>query len=61
MVHKQAGNMEVTLEFEIKNVLYKIERGRLPDFLKFYINDKIQTADEQLGEKKETQKEIDKI
>ena len=57
-------NMEVTLEFTKYGKKYKIERGRKPAFLRFYIDDglvKNPEEDEALGENKHTQEEIDKI
>jgi DNA repair exonuclease SbcCD ATPase subunit len=53
-------NMLVTVEFEKDGVLYKIERGRKPNILKFYINDQEQeAADDGQGDSRETQKDID--
>jgi DNA repair exonuclease SbcCD ATPase subunit len=53
-------NMLVTVEFEKDGVLYKIERGRKPNILKFYIDDQEQeAADDGQGDSRETQKDID--
>ena len=53
-------NMLVTVEFEKDGILYKIERGRKPNILKFYINDQEQeAADDGQGDSRETQKDID--
>lgn len=53
--------MLVTIEFSANGTEYKIERGRKPNLLKFYINSDLQkdTNDSQ-GENKETQQEIEK-
>ena len=54
-------NMLVTLEFTSNNVEYKIERGRRPNTLKFYINSDLQTVqDDAQGENKETQIEVER-
>ena len=49
--------MMVTLEFSANGIEYKIERGRRPNILKFYINDDVQESkdDAAQGENKETQ------
>ena len=53
--------MMVTLEFNSKGIDYKIERGRRPNILKFYVNSNLQeTTDDAQGENKETQIEIEK-
>jgi DNA repair exonuclease SbcCD ATPase subunit len=55
-------NMLVTVEFEKDGILYKIERGRKPNVLKFYIDDQEQeTADDGQGDSRETQKDIDAL
>ncbi len=63
LVNRTNGkNMLVTLEFSVNGVNYKIERGRKPNILKFYMNSvqqKIQ--DDAQGENKETQSAIEKI
>lgn len=60
-----AKNMLVTVDFEINNNHYKIERGRKPNVLKFYINGQDKTAeeidDDAQGDSRETQKEIEKL
>jgi DNA repair exonuclease SbcCD ATPase subunit len=53
--------MMVTLEFNANGIDYKIERGRRPNTLKFYVNSNLQeTTDDAQGENKETQVEIEK-
>ena len=55
-------NMLVSLEFSVNNKEYKIERGRKPNVLKFYVNHEEQAAtDEAQGENKETQEAIERI
>lgn len=64
LVNRTNGKgMLVTLEFHVNGTNYKIERGRKPNVLKFYVNDVQQkTNDEQQqGENKETQALIEKI
>ena len=51
--------MIVTLTFEKDNVDYRIERGRGPNLLKFYINNQEQQAeDESQGDSRKTQEDI---
>ena len=53
--------MMVTLEFNANGVEYKIERGRKPNVLKFYVNSDLQTTqDDAQGENKETQIQIER-
>lgn len=57
-------NMVVSVEFESNGSTYRIERGRKPNFFKYYVNDKTEsnnTSDEAQGENKDTQKEIDQV
>ena len=55
--------MLVTLNFETKGNKYRIERGRSPNILKFYVNDQEQKTDvdESQGDSRETQKEINDL
>lgn len=56
-------NMLVTIEYEVNGKQYKIERGRKPNILKYYIDDGIikdPSSDEGHGESKWTQNEIEK-
>ena len=64
LVNRTNGKgMLVTLEFSVDGVEYKIERGRKPNILRFYINDERQEKDEDnaQGENKETQSAIEKV
>jgi DNA repair exonuclease SbcCD ATPase subunit len=56
--------MSVKFEFAVDNVKYRIERGRKPTFLKFYIDDKEQTSEEtndSQGDSRQTQDAIERI
>ncbi len=56
--------MAVTLEYTVDGKNYKIERGRKPNFLRYYVNDDLVNApdsDEAHGESKITQQEIEKV
>ena len=55
--------MLVTIEFEVNGVDYKIERGRKPNVLKFYIGNQEQEAkdDNSQGDSRETQQEIERL
>jgi DNA repair exonuclease SbcCD ATPase subunit len=57
-------NMLITLTFEKNGIDYRIERGRKPNVLKFYINDVEQDDDEtddSQGDARETQKDLDDL
>jgi len=57
-------NMLVTLAFEKDGTDYRIERGRKPNVLKFYVNDQEQETDESddaQGDMRETQKDLDEL
>ena len=55
--------MLVTVEFERNNVNYRIERGRKPNVLKFYVgnHEVTPTDDSAQGDSRETQAEIEKL
>ena len=63
LVNKTNGKgMLVSLEFDVNGKEYKIERGRKPNVLKFYVNHEEQAAtDEAQGENRETQEAIERI
>jgi len=66
LINKINGkNMLVTVEFEKDGRLFRIERGRKPNVLKFYIDDQEQenadVEDEGQGDSRETQKDIDEL
>ena len=57
-------NMLVTLAFEKDGTDYRIERGRKPNVLQFYVNDQAQEAeetDDAQGDVRETQKDVDEL
>jgi DNA repair exonuclease SbcCD ATPase subunit len=62
LVNKTNGkNMLVSCEFEIQGKQYKIERGRKPAVIKFYVDGQEESDDEAQGDSRETQKDITKI
>ena len=57
-------NMLVTLHFEKDGVDYRVERGRKPNILQFFVNDIEQDSDETddaQGDMRETQKDLDEL
>lgn len=56
-------HMLVTIDFECEGMQYRIERGRKPNVLKFYINDtELETKDDNSqGDSRETQQEIERL
>lgn len=56
-------NMLVTIDFEINGVDYRIERGRKPNVLKFYIGNLEQESkdDNSQGDSRETQQDIERL
>jgi DNA repair exonuclease SbcCD ATPase subunit len=58
-----AKGMLVTVDFEVGGVDYRIERGRKPNVLKFYIGEQEQEAkdDNSQGDSRETQAEIERL
>ena len=63
LVNRTNGkNMMVTLEFSVDGIEYKIERGRKPNILRFYVNNDLQkNTDDAQGENKETQQAIESV
>jgi DNA repair exonuclease SbcCD ATPase subunit len=63
LVNRTNGkNMMVTLEFNVNGTEYKIERGRKPNILKFYVNNvQEKGSEDQQGENKETQAGIERV
>lgn len=51
-------HMEVSLTFKKNDILYKIERGRSPNYLRFYIGEE-EITDESLGDSRDTQSLIE--
>ena len=62
LVNRTNGKgMMVTLEFSVNGVDYKIERGRKPNVLKFYVDNKEEECiNDAQGENKETQEHIER-
>ena len=59
-----AKGMVVKFDFSIDDVNYRIERGRKPTFLKFYVDDKEQSTEEtndSQGDSRETQDVIERV
>jgi DNA repair exonuclease SbcCD ATPase subunit len=59
-----AKNMAVSIEFECQGKDYRVERGRKPQFFKYFVNDGLVTdpeSDESQGEGKNTDAEIQKV
>jgi DNA repair exonuclease SbcCD ATPase subunit len=56
-------NMLVTIDFDCNNTAYRIERGRKPNVLKFYINhEELESKDDNSqGDSRETQQEIERL
>ena len=63
LVNKTNGkNMLVSLEFAVNGAEYRIERGRKPNVLKFYVNNEATVAtDEAQGDSRETQDAIERV
>ena len=63
LVNKTNGRgMLVSLDFAVNGQEYRIERGRKPNVLKFYINNEEKTAtDEAQGDSRETQDAIERV
>ena len=55
--------MLVTIDFECEGQQYRIERGRKPNVMKFYINDQeLESKDDNSqGDSRETQQEIERL
>ena len=57
-----AKGMLVSVELDVNNTSYKIERGRKPNVLRFFVNNQEKTAtDEAQGDSRETQDEIERM
>ena len=63
LVNKTNGkNMLVSLDFSVGGKEYKIERGRKPNVLRFYVNNQEQKiTDEAQGDSRETQDAIESV
>jgi len=57
-----AKHMLVSLDFSVGGQNYRIERGRKPNVLKFYVNNEHQAAqDEAQGDSRETQEAVERV
>jgi DNA repair exonuclease SbcCD ATPase subunit len=55
-------NMSVTIEFNVRGIDYKIQRTRKPNSLKFFVNNKEQSSeDDSQGDSRETQDAIERV
>ena len=62
LINKTNGKgMIVTVDFVIDGREYRIERGRRPNTLKFFMDGVENADDEQQGDSRETQKEIERV
>jgi DNA repair exonuclease SbcCD ATPase subunit len=63
LINKTNGkNMLVSLDFSVQGRDYRIERGRKPNVLKFYVNNEEQTVvDDSQGDSRETQVAIESV
>jgi len=63
LINKTNGKgMLVTIDFDNNGIAYKIERGRKPNTMAFYIGDQEQEiTDESQGDSRETQAEIERM
>lgn len=62
LINKTNGKgMIVTVDFSIDGIEYRIERGRRPAVLRFFVDGEDINSQEQQGENRETQKEIEKV
>ena len=62
LINKTNGKgMIVSCDFELNGIEYRIERGRRPNVLRLFIDGTDALDNEQQGDSRETQKEIEKI
>lgn len=66
LINKSNGkNMLVTIEFEVAGINYRVERGRRPSVMKYFIGDEAQVVKEDdnnaQGDSRETQQELERI
>jgi len=55
-------NMVVTIDFEKDNISYRIERGRKPNIMKFWVgSEEREITDDAQGDSRETQAEIERM
>jgi len=56
-----AKHMLVSLDFSVSGQNYRIERGRKPNVLKFYVNQEDKSSDDAQGDSRETQEAIERV
>ena len=56
-----AKHMLVSLDFSVGGQNYRIERGRKPNILKFYVNQEDKSSDDAQGDSRETQDAIERV
>jgi len=56
-----AKHMLVSLDFSVSGQNYRIERGRKPNILKFYVNQEDKSSDDAQGDSRETQDAIERV
>lgn len=63
LINKTNGrNMLVSLDFSVNSTDYRVERGRKPNILKFYVNNEEQVSDDNSqGDSRETQTAIESL
>jgi DNA repair exonuclease SbcCD ATPase subunit len=63
LINKTNGkNMLVSLDFSVNGKDYRVERGRKPNILKFYVNsEEKQASDDSQGDSRETQEAIESV
>jgi DNA repair exonuclease SbcCD ATPase subunit len=62
LVNKTNGkNMLISLDFSVNGQEYRIERGRKPNVLRFYINNEDKSSDDAQGDSRETQEAIERV
>ena len=54
-------NMLVSLDFSVGGQDYRIERGRKPNVLRFFVNDEDKSSDDAQGDSRETQEAIERV
>jgi len=56
-----AKHMMVSLDFSVNGQEYKIERGRKPNVLRFFVNNEDKSSDDAQGDSRETQEAIERV
>ena len=54
-------HMLVSLDFDVNGQEYKIERGRKPNVLRFFVNSEDKSSDDAQGDSRETQEAIERV